>query len=174
MISSEQAVKLLSAPGRSFLSKLRRTPDPPARTELLYLPYYCFCITLSGPTDEPLVRVAVDGFSGDGVFFCSDDLERVAVGDAQSCDFELSQADARDIVLDQYKRLLLEHGLRNKTKTSVESISDAEAILYPFWIGYTRKGEAYDFKALDAVSGEAQGIRMRKVFLRAFRQLENR
>ena len=70
--------------------------------------------------------------------------------------------------------MLLEHGLRNKTSTTVQNISNAREILYPFWVAYFQKENAYDFKALDAVSGEVQGIRMRKVFLRAFRQLDNR
>jgi hypothetical protein len=70
--------------------------------------------------------------------------------------------------------MLLEHGLRNKTTTTVNEIATAEQMLYPFWVGYIRKGDTYDFKALDAVSGEVQGVRMRKVFSRAFRQLQNR
>jgi len=70
--------------------------------------------------------------------------------------------------------MLLEHGLRNKTASTVDAISPAERILYPFWVGYFKKGGSYDFTALDAVSGELQGVRMRKVFLRAFRQLETR
>jgi hypothetical protein len=94
--------------------------------------------------------------------------------DQQSCDFEISAHDAQEIAADQYKRMLLEHGLRNKTATTVHGISDADRMLYPFWVGFFRKGDTYDFKALDAVSGEAQGVRMRKVFLKAFRQLDNR
>jgi hypothetical protein len=109
---------------------------------------------------------------GDVVFFLTRRLEFTSYEDQLACDFEISARDAKAIASDQYKRMLLEHGLRNKTATTVVDISDAERMLYPFWVGYLRKGDSYDFRALDAASGEAQGVRMRKVFLRAFRQLE--
>lgn len=115
----------------------------------------------------------MDGLLGEGVFFMAEVLELEPFGTGLRCSFELSPTKARDIALEQYKRLLLEHGLRNKSNTTVASISEAEQMLFPFWVGYVRKRDAYDFNALDAVSGEAQGVRMRKVFLRAFRQLED-
>jgi len=120
------------------------------------------------------VRVAVDGLAGDVVFFVTDQLESASSESQVYCGFELSPAEARKIVLDQYNRMLLEHGLRNKTSTTIRSISEAREMQYPFWVAYFRRGSAYDFRSLDAVSGEVQGIRMRKVFLKAFRQLDSR
>jgi hypothetical protein len=38
--------------------------------------------------------------------------------------------------------------------------------------GISQKGNNYDFKIMDAVSGEVQGVRMRKVFLKALRLLD--
>ena len=114
----------------------------------------------------------MDGLIGEAVFFLTEDLILGSVESQQVCHVELSLTAARQTVTDQYKRMLLEHGLRNKTLKTVSSVSDAKTILYPFWMGYIRKGNAYDFRALDAVSGEPQGMRMRRVFLRAFRQLE--
>jgi len=172
-IARERAIDLFSARGRSVLAKLSRQPAAPARTELLYLPYYRFAIELSGSTKEPLVTIAIDGLIGEGVFFLTDEFEVAPVGDEQRCEFSLSGVAAQEIALDQYKRLLLEHGLRNKSMTTVQTVPDAEQMFYPFWIGYVRQGDAYDFKALDAVSGDIQGVRMRRVFLAAFRQLES-
>lgn len=117
--------------------------------------------------------MAADGLIGDVVFFLTRELEFTSFEGQRVCEFEISAHDAKAVASDQYKRMLLEHGLRNKTATTVADISDPDRMLYPFWVGYLRKGDAYDFKALDAVSGEAQGVRMRKVFLRAFRQLES-
>jgi len=42
-----------------------------------------------------------------------------------------------------------------------------------FWIGYILKKKGYDFRACDGISGEIQGIKMRKVFLRAFREMHS-
>ncbi len=66
---------------------------------------------------------------------------------------------------------LLEHGLRNKRRVSIRDISEPERVHHPFWVAYFKKRGSYDFKALDAVSGEVQGIKMRKVFLAAFRHM---
>lgn len=93
-------------------------------------------------------------------------------GAQKHCHFELSAVEAEEIALDQYRRLLLEHGLRNKTSTTVRHVSEPRGLLYPFWVAYFRKAGAYDFKTMDAVSGEMQGVRMRKVLLKAFRQLD--
>jgi predicted small metal-binding protein len=151
----------------------RRQPTTPTRTELLYLPYYCFEIELLGSAENQTVNVAVDGLAGDVVFFVTTDLDIATIGGQQICDFEQTADKAREVALDQYKHMLLEHGLRNKTSTTVQNISKAREMLYPFWVAYFQKGDAYDFKAVDGVSGEVQGIRMRKVFLRAFRQLDS-
>jgi hypothetical protein len=58
----------------------------------------------------------------------------------------------------------------NKRTVSIQEISAPERIHYPFWVAYFKRRGSYDFKALDAVSGEVQGVKMRKVFLAAFRQ----
>ncbi|UCF21162.1 MAG: hypothetical protein JSU87_07180, partial [Gemmatimonadota bacterium] len=78
---------------------------------------------------------------------------------------------ARETAMQEYRWLMLEHGLRNKRKVSIRAISEPERVHYPFWVAYFKKRGSYDFKALDAVSGEVQGIKMRKVFLAAFRQM---
>lgn len=157
---------------RSLTAKLFSKPTAPTRTELLYLPYHRFTIELSDSESNEPVSVAVDGLVGEIVFFVKPETAHAPPGDFQCCKFELSAAEARSVVLDEYRRMLLQHCLRNKSTTTVQCVSSAVPVLYPFWIGYFRKGEAYDFSALDAVSGSVQGVRMRKVFLRAFRQLE--
>ena len=173
-ITRDDALALFLTSGSSLFARLRRKPTTPTRIELLYLPYYCFEIELLGSAENQFVSVAVDGLAGDVVFFVTDELECAPLGDQQSCAFEQTAVEAQKVALDQYKRMLLEHGLRNKTSTTVQNASNASKMLYPFWVAYFQKGNAYDFKALDAVSGEAQGVRMRKVFLKAFRQLDKR
>ena len=157
-----------------FAAKLKRKPTAPTKTEILYLPYYCFEMELVGSGEPQLVRVAVDGLIGDALFFITRKFETNPVENQLTGDFEINESRAQEIAVDQYKRMLLEHGLRNKTATTVNDISEADRMLFPFWIGYIQKGGNFDFKALDAVSGELQGVRMRKVFLKAIRQLDER
>lgn len=117
------------------------------------------------------VGVAVDAVLGASVFFIGDALVRTQGCDGAACDFVQEATAARETAMQEYRWLLLEHGLRSKRTVSIEEISDPEKVHYPFWVAYFKKRGSYDFKALDAVSGEVQGVKMRKVFLAAFRQL---
>lgn len=120
------------------------------------------------------VGIAVDAILGASVFFVADNLVRKTGRDGAVCDFIQSASAARDKVLQEYRWLLLEHGLRNKRTASVQQISEPERVHYPFWIAHFKKRGSYDFKALDAVSGEIQSVKMRKVFLAAFRQMSKK
>jgi hypothetical protein len=169
--NKEQATASLSAPATSFPARLWSKPVQPTRVELVYLPYYFFDVTLSQDDDTQKVGVAIDAVLGASVFFISEGLAREPGCDGAACDFVQSPSAARETALEEYRWLMLEHGLRNKRSVSVEEISEPERVHYPFWVAYFKKRGSYDFKALDAVSGEVQGIKMRKVFLAAFRQM---
>jgi hypothetical protein len=141
------------------------------RVECLHLPYYCFDVTVRQDDETHTVTVAADGVLAATVFFVEASLPRVRAPLDQSCPFVAGADQARETVLREYRSLLLEHGLRSRRSVAVESVSEPEQVHYPFWVGYFRKRSSYDFKALDAVSGELQGVRMRKVFLAAFREM---
>lgn len=138
----------------------------------MYLPFYLFDISVVSSSWQN-VAVTVDGLLGHAVLFAGDSLEmgnEPALSTAV-CDFLISPSDAAGIALDQYKGILLEHGLRMRTQTHAEKISEGKKIFYPFWIAYFKKKRGYDFKALDALSGEIQGVRMRRLFMKALKEL---
>ena len=170
-VSKEQARAALSAPSTSFPARLWSQPIRPTRVELVYLPYYFFDIEVAQEAGTQTVGVAVDGILGATVFFVDAALIRRSGCDGATCEFVQSPSAARDTAVHEYRWLMLEHGLRNKRAASIHSISEPERVHYPFWVAYFKKRGSYDFKALDAVSGEIQGIKMRKVFLAAFRQM---
>jgi hypothetical protein len=169
--NKEQATASLSAPATSFPARLWSKPIQPTRVELVYLPYYFFDIEVAQDDGTQTVGVAVDGILGATVFFIGDTLVRESLCDGALCDFVKSPNEARETAVQEYRWLMLEHGLRNKRAVTVEEISEPERVHYPFWVAYFKRRGSYDFKALDAVSGEIQGIKMRKVFLAAFRQM---
>jgi hypothetical protein len=170
-LSKEQATASLSAAATSFPARLWSKPIQPTRVELIYLPYYFFDITLSQDVGTQRVAVAVDAVLGTTVFFIGDSLVRESGCNGPACDFVQNPSAARETAMEEYRWLLLEHGLRNKRTVSVRDISEPEGVHYPFWVAYYKRRGLYDFKALDAVSGEVQGMKMRKVFLAAFRQM---
>ncbi len=126
---------------------------------------------MSQGVDTQRVGVAVDAVLGATVFFIGDALVRRPRCEGTACQFVQSPSAARETARQEYRWLLLEHGLRNKRTVSIREISEPEKVHYPFWVAHFKKRGTYDFKALDAVSGEVQGMKMRKVFLAAFRQM---
>jgi hypothetical protein len=172
-VSKEQAAASLSAPATTFPARLWSKPMQPTRVELVYLPYYFFDIEVAQDDGVRTVGVAVDGILGATVFFVDDALIRRPGCDGAFCDFVQCPEAARETALHEYRWLMLEHGLRNKRAASIGAIAEPERVHYPFWVAYFKKRGSYDFKALDAVSSEIQGIKMRKVFLAAFRHMSS-
>jgi len=166
------------------MSKLfsRKSQVFPERLEVLYLPFYLFDVLVekqekgqkNTQTTQHRVTLSVDGLLGHAVLYAEDalDVEKDPQTSAPTCDFAIFSSDAAKMALDRYKGILLEHGLRTRSHHKAEEISEGKKVYYPFWIGYFKKKKGYDFKALDAVSGEIQGIKMRRVFIKALKNLE--
>jgi hypothetical protein len=171
-ISKENAENIFSQ-RKSFLFKRfrKKKPVPPKRLELIYLPFYLFQVVSSSEDRKQKAKVSLDGLLGDNLFFFRENMAYKARVDNPVCPFALSPAEAQQKAVDKYKWLQLEHKLRIKQKFEIGEISEGKRIFYPFWVGYFQKGKGYDFKIMDAVSGEVQGVRMRKVFLKALRSL---
>ena len=181
---TEQQAKNIFASRKSILSfssRLKKKKDEafPKKVEVIYLPFYLFDVLVKrdnkaqkdrSPSTQR-VRLSVDGILGHSVLYAKEALDLANSQNLPAHDFVISPSVAEEIALKEYKGTLLEHGLRTRSFPQAEKILGSQKIYYPFWIGYFRKGRGYDFKALDAVSGEIQGIKMRKVFLKAFRRM---
>ncbi len=182
-ITEQQAKNILASKKSifSFSSRFKKKKGEafPKRVEIIYLPFYLFDILVKrddkaqkdGTPGTQIVRLSVDGILGHSVLFVKEDLDLADNHFLPVHDFLISPSVAEKIALKEYKGILLEHGLRTRSFSQADKILRSQKIFYPFWIGYFKKGRGYDFKALDAVSGEIQGIRMRKIFLKAFRQM---
>ncbi len=176
-ISEQEAKNIFSDKKKFSPSKFKKIPHLPERLEIIYLPFYLFDVSVKKEDkdrqemSQPMQKVtlSVDGLLGHSVLFAIDDLAVSSEKKARFCEFELPVSEAEKIAMSEYKVLLLEYGLRTRSFSQTEKISNGWKIFYPFWIAYFRKRKGYDFKALDAVSGEIQGIKMRKIFMRAFR-----
>ena len=159
----------------------RKKSIPPEKLEVLYLPFFLFDIAVEKETREKgrgfsgrqNVTLTVDGLLGHAVLFAENawDVENDPKPHVRVCEFALTSSHAADVALEQYKGVLLEYGLRTRSHAQSAEISEGRKIYYPFWVAYFKKKKGYDFKALDGVSGEIQGVRMRRVFMRAFRDL---
>ena len=163
---------------KPFARKSQRLPE---KLEIMYLPFYLFDVLVEKESKgnnksfspRQYVTLSVDGLLGHAVLYTDDalDIEKNLGSPTPACDFGIASIDAAKAALDQYKGILLEHGLRTRNQSYVTKISEGRKIYYPFWLGYFKKKKGYDFKALDAVSGERQGVRMRKIFINALRKM---
>ena len=172
-ISKENAQNIFSQ-RKSFLFKgfRKKKPAPPQRVELIYLPFYLFEVVSSSEERKQEAKVCLDGLLGDNLFFFRENMSYKDKVENPVCPLVLSPAEARQKAADKYKWLQLEHKLRIKQEFEINALSEGKQIFYPFWVGYFQKGGGrYDFKIMDAVSGEVQGVRMRKAFLKALRHL---
>ena len=159
----------------------RKNSPGPERLEMVYVPFYLFDVLVEKEnkgnrgsfTPKQYVTLSVDGLLGHAVLYAGNamDVDKDPETPIQTCGFAISSSDAAKVALDQYKGILLEYGLRTRSHPHATKISEGKKIHYPFWVGYFKKKKGYDFKALDAVSGEIQGVRMRRVFMRALRKL---
>jgi hypothetical protein len=185
-MSRQQAENFFAIKKSPFLLMSKLFPRifqiSPKRLEVVYLPFYLFDVMVekdikgqdNTPTSQQQVTLSVDGLLGHAVLYAEDDLdiEKDPKTPTPTCDFELSSSDAARLALDQYRGILLEHGLRTRSHPRAEEISEGRKIYYPFWVGYFKKKKGYDFKAMDALSGEVQGVRMRRVFMKALKSLK--
>jgi hypothetical protein len=161
-----------------FPKKYRIRPE---RLEIVYLPFYLFDVSVEkkikgksvGDVLTQNVTLSVDGILGHAVLYAEDslDVEKELETSVPTCEFEISSAEAAKKALDQYKGILLEHGLRTRSHPSAGEISEGREVFYPFWVAYFKMRKGYDFKAIDAVSGEIQGVKMRRLFMNALRKL---
>ena len=113
----------------------------------------------------------MDGLIGHAFFSVTDELRTTEKQDAPLCPFVLSPSEGEERVQAWWQGVTLEQGLRRKHPIPETSIGSHRRMYYPFWVGYFATKDAYDFRAVDAVTGDKQGVRMRKVFLRAFREI---
>jgi hypothetical protein len=187
-VSQKQAENIFSRKKSFFplISKFfpRKKILSPERLEIIYLPFYLFDVLVKkeskgkneGDTTKQNVTLSVDGLLGHAVLYAGEALaiEKNPEKRVPTCDFAISSSDAAKTALDRYKGILLEHGLRTRSHPRAEEMSEEKLIHHPFWIGYFKKKKGYDFKALDAVSGEIQGVRMRRVFIKALKSLKQR
>ena len=170
-ISENEAKNVLTNKKNFPFFKFRKKSIYFSKFELIHIPFYVYNLQVENEGTIQNVKLAVDGLLGHAVFYVKEDLVSEQRKNVNKCNFELPPDEAREIILKEYKGLLLETGLRTRKSSKAANIIDHELIFYPFWVGYFKKRGAYEFQTVDAVSGAVQGIKMRKLFLKAFRTL---
>jgi hypothetical protein len=140
------------------------------KLELVYIPHYIFALELTTRNGLRKVMISVDGIMGSFAVFNLENVQFSQQALSETFEFVLPEAEARERALFEYRRVLLGYSLKRHDLVSVNKIIDCHYVHYPFWVGYFLKRNRYDFAAIDGLSGQKQGVKMRKVFLMAFAQ----
>jgi hypothetical protein len=166
-VSPQEAKRILSKRAKLSLRRKREWK----KMELLYLPYYIHEVTVSQRNDEYKVVACTDGICSGFSFFDPEQMGFCEEASGVVLDFIVSPEEAERACLENLRLHLLHQGLRLKVRASIKGIHQVERTHYPYWVAYFKTARGYDFRAADAVTGEIQGVRMRKVFAAAFSQL---
>jgi len=163
-VSREEARRILGKRGKLSLRRKREM----RKMELLHLPYYIHSVVVSQRNEEHEVVVCTDGICSGFSFFNAKQTAFCEEVSGEVFDFVVSPEEAERACLENLRWHLLRQGLRLKVKPFVKEIRHVERIHYPYWVAYFKGPDGYEFRAADAVTGEIQGVRMRKAFLTAF------
>jgi len=169
LISKGQAEEIFLNSRKTFFRKIKKKDVCHFRLELIHLPVYIFEANIKQQENLKTVEFSVDGLLGNVMFFAPIEQYFLDKTENKVIEFSLPLDEAEKLVVKHCKTLILQQGMRFHREASLLSVQFSKSIYYPFWIAYFKKGKKYDFKAFDGISGEIQGIRMRKVFLKAFR-----
>jgi len=164
-ITGEEAARLLTSQKR--FSIRRKSLQ---KLELVHLPYYVFTVELSSRRGIRTATISVDGIQGSFALFDQQKMAYHKEAALEGFDFVLSEAEAQAVALSEYRRMLLGYELKRRDPVLIKRVVDCLRLYYPYWIGYFLKRGRYDFAAIDALSGQKQGVKLRKVLLMAFKQ----
>jgi len=161
VVSKTQAEDLLTKT-KGLLSPRRDL----VKIELIYLPVYLFALKLEDKRGRLLAeRISVDGIRGEFAFFKDINYDSSPPEIKNRFDFSLAEEEARKIAKREYQRILFKDNLKTRNDVKITEFGMGEKIYYPYWVGYFKRKNAYDFNLIDAVDGGKQGMKMRPVFM---------
>jgi len=138
------------------------------KIDLFYLPFYLFTITtVSSKKGSVGELICVDGVKGSFSFFKETEYANTPVKKGFVINSVIELDKARQLGLEEYRRVLLKISLKNRIAMEVESIQFEKKVFYPYWVGYYYRGRSLDFETIDGLNGEKQGNKMRSIFIYA-------
>ncbi len=165
---SETEAKDRLTPKRKFLFGSRKSLQ---KIELLYLPYFWALVSTEFKGKRENLTVAADALEGVAVFPNEKFVTFESRHFEQPLPFLLNESQVTPLLLAAAKDFSLQVGIRQKQPLQVLGISSMHRVVYPFWVAYYTTPAGVHFTTLDAVSGAVQGVKMKPVFIRAFKIL---
>lgn len=172
-ISRQEARQILSRPTSFFTFLGRKKCVPPQNIELIYLPFFLSRVNIEEGEKRREATVCLDGLTAEAFFFARDNLEYRPGPTHPVCPSRVTADKGQPVLENRCRWVLIEQRLKQRKAVPRLEFSPVREIFYPFWLGYFKKRGGYDFKAIDALSGQEMGLKMRPLFLAALRTIDS-
>jgi len=164
LVDRESAEKKISDKKILFFKLKRKV----SKLEIIYLPYYVFKVVISSKKNKKEIEIAVDGIGGNTTMFTSESASISEEAAGESFGFKLTSEEAEQKALHELKWTLYENRVPLKGIYNPETVTDRKQVYFPYWVGYFLEGKNWNFKAIDALAGAPDGMRIRRVLMEAF------
>ncbi len=145
---------------------LRKKPPVWTRLQRVNLPFYWFVVQ----AHTQKIAMGIEAIEGNVLYMNHQLLLESTPAEGVLADACLTPAQAEDLAAQVVQGLFLQYGAFHRSKFRNATIVDRVYRYYPVWIGYYKRRGAYDFKALDAVSGDLLGLVFRHVLVTVLMQ----
>jgi hypothetical protein len=165
-IDESEARTRLNQQARQGWWPFRKIPPVWTRLQRVSLPFYWFVIQAR----EQKIAMGIEAIKGNVLYMNHELLLESTPPEGVLADPCLTPVQAEDLADQVVQGLFLQYGAFHRSKFRNATIVDRVYRYYPVWIGYYKRRGSYDFKALDAVSGEQLGLVFRHVLVTVLMQ----
>ncbi|MBU0473723.1 MAG: hypothetical protein KKF62_06125 [Bacteroidetes bacterium] len=162
-IDSNSAVKKIEKKDNIFSSKKLVN-----NIELLHLSYFLFKVEIKLKSKIIIQHICIDGLSGEYAFVQKEHLKFTNESDEHT-KLILTESQASKIAKSAITAMLMVQKGKGANLVSID-IKLISLIKYPYWIGYYKRKNGFDFEVVDAVNGKKQGAKMKPVFVKLIMQ----
>jgi len=136
------------------------------KIDLIYIPVFLFnirCEDSRGRIYDD--TISVDGIRGEIAFYTDVEFDQSQSDAKILAEFKVTESEALEIAHDAYRRFLYRSNMKTRNDAVVKYVNPERLFHYPYWIGYYKLKNGYNFDVVDAISGAKQGVKMRPVFI---------
>ncbi|NOY77344.1 MAG: hypothetical protein GXO76_05685 [Calditrichaeota bacterium] len=169
LIEKNEAEQKLTPKQRFFFRRKKRLQ----KIERVDLPYFWVRVETEFKQKKEALAVAVDALEGIAVFPKEEFVQFEEKELAHPIPFQLTEKGVETAVFEAVKDFSIQVGIREKLPLKIGKILSIERVYYPFWMAYYSTPKGFTFTALDAVSGAVQGVKMRQVFVKMLKMLQD-
>ena len=133
------------------------------------MPHFVFDLRIQQKDPTPAkAKICVEGLEGVYGIFNDSEMADSPEDPSRIIKSKIAVEQAEKSGLEEFRRYMLRFSLKKKDKFQVLSCEFEQELYYPCWVGYFKRKGAYDFEAIDGISGQRQGVKMKPFLWKQF------